>query len=83
MEMSWSIRPLKILQLLYPQSVWYFDDQKIRFTFDDGPGPITAEVFDLLTSNGLKGYFFMLPGQAEKQKELCRDIAAAGHEMRL
>jgi hypothetical protein len=50
-------------------------------TFDDGPGPHTAELLDLLAERGVTATFFVLGQQAERRPALIRRMLAEGHEV--
>lgn len=43
-----------------------YDSKLIALTFDDGPGPHTGELLDLMEQTGAKGTFFMVGTQVEK-----------------
>jgi peptidoglycan/xylan/chitin deacetylase (PgdA/CDA1 family) len=50
-------------------------------TFDDGPGPYTAELLDLLAARGIVATFFVLGQQAERRPALIKRMLAEGHEV--
>ncbi len=50
-------------------------------TFDDGPGPYTAELLDLLASRGIVATFFVLGQQVERRPALIKRMLAEGHEV--
>ena len=51
-------------------------------TFDDGPGPFTAELLDMLDSYGIQATFFMLGKNAGgKYQEVVKRALAEGHEV--
>lgn len=55
-------------------------DKKIIFlTFDDGPGPWTEQVLELLRKYNIKATFFVLGELAEYRKELVKKIFSSGH----
>src|SRR5262245_10872398 len=54
---------------------------RAALTFDDGPGPWTADVLDALDREGVRATFFVLGRQARRHPELVRRIAAGGHEL--
>ena len=62
-----------------------FDDyegQKIvALTFDDGPGPYTAELLDFLKQEDVKATFFVLGTRVDAYPSLIRRMAAEGHEI--
>ncbi|MDO5537397.1 MAG: polysaccharide deacetylase family protein [Desulfovibrionaceae bacterium] len=50
-------------------------------TFDDGPGPFTPHLLDMLDEYGIKATFFMLGKNAQKHPEIVRRALAEGHEV--
>ena len=62
-----------------------FDDysgQKIvALTFDDGPGPYTAELLDFLKQEGVRATFFVLGTRVDAYPKLIRRMADEGHEV--
>lgn len=50
-------------------------------TFDDGPGPATKQLVDLLDSYGVKATFFLLGERARLYPEAAAYIHASGHEL--
>jgi len=48
-------------------------------TFDDGPGPDTPRVLDVLDRHQVKATFFVLAANARRHPNVLRDIAARGH----
>jgi len=50
-------------------------------TFDDGPGPYTAALLDLLAERGVVATFFVLGHNAERRPALIRRMLAEGHEV--
>ncbi|MDR2696523.1 MAG: polysaccharide deacetylase family protein [Deltaproteobacteria bacterium] len=50
-------------------------------TFDDGPGPYTATLLDLLASRGIVATFFVVGHNAERRPALIRRMLADGHEV--
>ena len=55
-------------------------DKKIAITFDDGPeNSITPELLNILATHNVKTTFFCIGEKAEKNKELLRQMDAAGH----
>jgi len=55
---------------------------EIALTFDDGPHPeYTPRILDLLAAADWKGTFFVVGEKAQRNPELIRRIAAAGHEL--
>ena len=53
---------------------------ELALTFDDGPNPAwTPRLLDMLAEHEVRATFFMLGGFAQREPELVRRIAAAGH----
>jgi len=50
-------------------------------TFDDGPGPYTAALLDLLAERGVVATFFVLGQNAERRQALIKRMLAEGHEV--
>jgi thioesterase domain-containing protein/peptidoglycan/xylan/chitin deacetylase (PgdA/CDA1 family) len=51
----------------------------VSLTFDDGPGPRTAELARLLRDQGVPGTFFVLGESIEKHREALAAIRDCGH----
>ena len=50
-------------------------------TFDDGPGPYTATLLDLLAERGVLATFFVVGQNAERRPALIKRMIAEGHEV--
>ncbi|CAA7625126.1 Predicted xylanase/chitin deacetylase (fragment) [Candidatus Terasakiella magnetica] len=50
-------------------------------TFDDGPGPHTGLLLNLLTAKRVKATFFVLGEHAKRSPDLVRRMIAEGHEV--
>jgi len=50
-------------------------------TFDDGPGPYTGVLLDLLAARDIVATFFVLGQNAERRPALIRRMLAEGHEV--
>ncbi len=57
------------------------DTSSIALTFDDGPGPDTLRILEVLRNYDVKAAFFMLGRQVEAFPEIARAVVAAGHEV--
>lgn len=58
------------------------DDKVVALTFDDGPHPVTtALLLDTLRRHNIRATFFVVGQKAEEYPELCRRIAAGGHQV--
>ncbi|MEV0533214.1 polysaccharide deacetylase family protein [Kitasatospora sp. NPDC050463] len=53
----------------------------VALTFDDGPGPATGEVLDLLARYGAKATFCQIGRQAAADPAVVKRIRAAGHRL--
>ena len=59
-----------------------YEGQKIvALTFDDGPGPYTAELLDFLQQEDVRATFFVLGTRVDSYPRLIRRMAAEGHEV--
>jgi peptidoglycan-N-acetylglucosamine deacetylase len=54
---------------------------RIALTFDDGPGPSTAQMLDALAREDARATFFVLGRQVERHPELVRRMAEEGHQV--
>lgn len=50
-------------------------------TFDDGPGPHTARLLDILAERGIRATFFVLGDRAARNSALIRRMVDEGHEV--
>ena len=55
------------------------DIQAVALTFDDGPGPDTQRILDVLAQHEVCATFFMIGCHAERFPETARLIVAGGH----
>jgi len=53
----------------------------VWLTIDDGPGPDTRRVLDLLDRHQARATFFLVGARALAQPELVREIVARGHDL--
>ena len=53
----------------------------IALTFDDGPGPYTAQLLDILDQHGAKATFFLIGSKVSSQANVVRSIQARGHQL--
>jgi len=54
---------------------------KLALTFDDGPGPVTPPLLDLLAEHGARATFFVLARMVEGREETLRRTVAERHEV--
>jgi peptidoglycan-N-acetylglucosamine deacetylase len=52
----------------------------VALSFDDGPGPYTEKVLDMLKTHNAKATFFMLGELVKTQPQIAQSIVKAGHE---
>jgi peptidoglycan-N-acetylglucosamine deacetylase len=53
----------------------------VALTFDDGPGPSTRALLDVLATDEVPGTFFVLGAQVERRPEIVLRTARGGHEV--
>ena len=53
----------------------------IALTFDDGPGPYTAQLLDILDQHSAKATFFLIGSKVSNQANVVRSIHARGHQL--
>jgi len=53
----------------------------VALTFDDGPGPATPAVLDVLAQSGVRATFFVVGQRATAEPEILRRIVAGGHAL--
>src|SRR6188472_629005 len=53
----------------------------VALTFDDGPGPSTPAVLDVLRVNGVHATFFVVGQRVAAEPEMLRRIVAEGHAL--
>lgn len=61
----------------WPDTQWP-DDKTIYLTFDDGPGPYTQELLDVLERYNVRATFFVVDSD---YRHLMKDIVAGGHSI--
>lgn len=55
--------------------------KRISLTFDDGPGPETTQLLELLDQYNVKATFFMLGEQVKYRPAIAKSVAQRGHEI--
>jgi peptidoglycan/xylan/chitin deacetylase (PgdA/CDA1 family) len=55
--------------------------ERVALTFDDGPGPYTAELLDVLKREGVKATFFVVGQRVAQSPSLVKRMVAEGHEV--
>ena len=53
----------------------------IALTFDDGPGPYTAQLLDILDQHSAKATFFLIGSKVSSQANVVRSVHARGHQL--
>lgn len=68
---------------VFGRSLWRgpSDRPRAALTFDDGPGPSTAEVLDVLAREGVRATFFVLGRQVDHHPALVRRMVDEGHQV--
>src|SRR5260370_1038073 len=75
-------------QSMAPTAQWYGrtfaggfrGSKRIALTYDDGPNdPHTLKLLDVLAKHGVQATFFMIGRYVQKQPEIARAVAQAGH----
>lgn len=62
-----------------PPAAFKEDSGTIYLTFDDGPSDRTPDILEILDRYDIKATFFVCGGNDEKEQELMRQVAEAGH----
>ena len=60
---------------------WHGDARVAYLTFDDGPGPATGRVLDILAAGGVKATFCQLGLRVAEAPELTSRVVAEGHTL--
>lgn len=60
---------------------WHGEDRVAYLTFDDGPGPYTDRILDLLAAGGVKATFCEIGQQVTAYPSLAQRVAAQGHTL--
>ncbi|MCC9312697.1 MAG: polysaccharide deacetylase family protein [Candidatus Nanosynbacter sp.] len=56
-------------------------NKTIALTFDDGPGPYTEKLLDILDKYDAKATFFLIGSKVSGQASVVRNIQARGHQL--
>jgi chitin deacetylase len=54
---------------------------QLALTFDDGPGPATPQLLDVLSQHGARATFFLLGTNVERARAVAVRIAREGHQI--
>ncbi|MET0965385.1 MAG: polysaccharide deacetylase family protein [Nakamurella sp.] len=60
---------------------WHGSDRVAYLTFDDGPGPATGRVLDVLAATGVKATFCVIGQRVTEKPGLAARMAAEGHTL--
>src|SRR5262245_36427450 len=52
---------------------------RVALTFDDGPGPSTPALLDVLAARGIRATFFLLGVNVERSREVVIRLLREGH----
>jgi peptidoglycan/xylan/chitin deacetylase (PgdA/CDA1 family) len=55
------------------------DQRTVALTFDDGPGPLTDDILEVLARENVKATFFVVGQEAAANADLVKQMYAAGH----
>ena len=86
-ELTGKLSGNKSTQIIEPVSavVTYYNPQPaenvVSLTFDDGPGPFSQRILDVLKEHGAKATFFCLGANVEKAPELVQEMVIQGHQV--
>jgi peptidoglycan/xylan/chitin deacetylase (PgdA/CDA1 family) len=82
LKIKWLYDSSAIGKVLFPSFLWETVNNKILFTFDDGPNPSTTpKILNLLSKFGKKAIFFVVGENAQKYPDLLKEIVIAGHSV--
>lgn len=72
-----------VLNTVDPKMMATIDPERpvIALTFDDGPGPYTEQILDILAANGARATFFVVGNRIKAYPEVMEDIVAQGSEI--
>lgn len=71
-----------LLTLLLPYPAARADSPKlIALTFDDGPGPYTQQLLEILDENDAKATFFLIGSNVERYPETTQMLYEQGHQL--
>ena len=56
-------------------------EKYVVLSFDDGPGPYTERLLDILAENNVKATFFVVGYKTDRYKETIKRMAEEGHEV--
>lgn len=59
------------------------EDDRVGLTFDDGPGPDTEAILDVLKDLGVRATFFVIAERAKHRPDIVHRMISEGHEIGL
>ncbi|HVJ88476.1 MAG TPA: polysaccharide deacetylase family protein, partial [Labilithrix sp.] len=78
-------RALRLMADTLPTSVVFQHgsrkSRRVALTFDDGPGPMTAEYLDVLDRAGVRATFFVIGKNCEAHADALAETARRGHDV--
>jgi peptidoglycan-N-acetylglucosamine deacetylase len=78
-EMRYLFDPPAVLKMVYSGYYWNTTNNEILLTFDDGPTEYTEKILNLLNKMNIKGVFFCVGNNVQKEPSLTREILSEGH----
>lgn len=80
--MKYTFNPPGVVKSIFRESRWNTSNGKLLLTFDDGPlEGSTIPILNELEKEGIKGLFFCVGNNIEKNPELIKEILGGGHEI--
>ncbi len=64
-----------------PPTEFKYSPKTVYLTFDDGPSDYTLDILNILQKYDIKATFFMCGSKTEKDKEIMKKVAEAGHSI--
>jgi len=78
--MKYFYNPPVLVKAIFSDFAWNTNNNKLLFTFDDGPNPSTTEIIlNHLSEKKIKALFFVVGDNARKYPELIKLIKDEGH----
>ena len=78
---AWAVRGRS--SAVFGPSVWRGtgDRKSVALTFDDGPGPATIEILNILNNLNVMATFFECGINVRRHPQIAREVLLAGHEI--
>ena len=78
--MKFQYNPPFLIKKAFPSFQWESKQEKVLFSFDDGPIPeTTLLILDILKKHGIKAAFFCVGENIERYPQLYEDLMSEGH----